>query len=115
MKRQEKALRAKLRLQQGEDDDGDEEPDDEEDDGLWGGKKRAYYGEAGQEEARTCTPCKDYTSLRWLACVCAGACLHSHKRHRDVHTTLLMYNKVPSGLTSALNVPLSVPALSFVG
>ena len=59
VKRQEKALRAKLRLQQGEDEDGDEDVDDEEDDGLWGGKKRAYYGEADQEEARlpTCKEC----------------------------------------------------------
>lgn len=56
VKRQEKALRAKLRLQQGEDEDGDDEPDDEEDDGLWGGKKRAYYGEADQEEARARPP-----------------------------------------------------------
>ena len=69
MKRQERALRAKLRLQQGEDEDGDEEPDDEEEDGLWGGKKRAYYGEADQEEARACLPpCQD----------CLSACVGWH-------------------------------------
>lgn len=51
MKRQEKQLRAKLRLQQGEDEDaGDDDEGDEEVDTTWGAKKRAYYGE-GDEEA----------------------------------------------------------------
>ena len=44
VKKQEKRLRAKLQLQQGEDDDlEDQEGEADEDDMLWGAKKRAYY------------------------------------------------------------------------
>ena len=55
VKRHERTLRAQLRLQQGEDEglEGDEAGDDEEDDGLWGGRKRAYYGDA-EDEACGC-------------------------------------------------------------
>ena len=46
MKREERRLRAKLQLRQGEDDleDDDEEADEEdEEDAGWGTRKRAYY------------------------------------------------------------------------
>lgn len=44
VKKQEKQLRAKLQLQQGEDDDlKDQEEEADDDDMLWGAKKRAYY------------------------------------------------------------------------
>lgn len=48
MKREEKRLRAKLQLRQGEhdglEDDEEEEDDEEDEEGAgWGTKKRAYY------------------------------------------------------------------------
>ena len=46
MKREEKRLRAKLQLQQGEHDDleGDDEDEDEDEEAAgWGAGKRAYY------------------------------------------------------------------------
>ena len=61
VKREEKRLRAKLQLRQGEDDleeDEDEadEEDDEEDAG-WGIRKRAYY-DADEVRRQPCIPCR---------------------------------------------------------
>lgn len=52
VKKQERLLRAKLQLQQGEDDDReeDEEEGEEDEDVRWGAKKRAYYD--AEEEVR---------------------------------------------------------------
>ena len=45
VKKQERLLRAKLQLQEGEDGDRDdqEESEEDEEDVRWGAKKRAYY------------------------------------------------------------------------
>ena len=54
MKREERRLRAKLQLRQGEDDSGEEEDEadegDDEEGAGWGARKRAYYDadEVGQ-------------------------------------------------------------------
>lgn len=55
VKKQEKRLRAKLQLQQGEDEDlEDQDEEDDEDGALWGAKKRAYYD---ADEQVTLTRC----------------------------------------------------------
>lgn len=49
VRKQEKALRQKLALQEGEGEEEEEEPDDE-DAAQWGARKPAYYGE--EQEVR---------------------------------------------------------------
>lgn len=49
--KQAKALRQRLRVQQGEDSDDAAEEDQDADDQLWGKKRRMYYG--ADEEGAT--------------------------------------------------------------
>ena len=78
VKRQERMLRAKLRLQQGEDEDlagGDRE--DEEEDGMWGGRKRAYYGEAKDEACSAQSHSSVHAAVQLVPCMEASSRPHA--------------------------------------